>query len=99
MHLVFNAGTSDKYFGWCDIICKGTGKRIISTEKNRWDKDFYLSWQKKLWVDSVVMRDISQKFVAHKNEVHGEGVWVIMFCDNLSAHLDHDAKQTYSFHK
>ena len=30
MQLVFNAGTGDKYFGWWDLIYKGTGKRIPS---------------------------------------------------------------------
>ena len=41
------------------------------------------------------MRYIAHKFVIHKNEVHGEGVWVILFCNNLSANLDPEAKQIF----
>ena len=41
------------------------------------------------------MRDIDRRFVEHKNEVHDEGFWVIVFCDNLSAHLDPEAKQIF----
>ena len=47
----------------------------------------------------MAIRNISQKFVSHKNEVHGEGFWVIMFCDNLSAHLDPEAKQIFGSNK
>ena len=52
-------------------------------------------FQNNEWVDSVMMRDIARKFFAHKNEVHGEGVWLIIFCDNLSAHLDPEAKNLW----
>ena len=45
------------------------------------------------------MIDLDRKLVIHKNEVHGEGVWVIMFCDNLIAHLDPEAKQIFGFNK
>ena len=33
-------------------------------------------------------RYLAYKLVAHNNEVHGEGFWVITFCNDLSAHLD-----------
>ena len=64
---------------------------IPAAEKERWDKDFNIFWWKKAWVNSVVVRDIARKFVTQKNEVHGEGVF-IMFCDNLSAQIDPEAK-------
>ena len=44
MKLVFNAGTDDKYFVWCDIIFKGTETRILAAEKERWDKDVDVFW-------------------------------------------------------
>ena len=45
------------------------------------------------------MRDIDRRFVEHKNEVHDEGFWVIMFCNNLSAHLDPEVKQIFGVKK
>jgi len=52
-------------------------------------------WQQKAWVDSAVMRQLAHRFVAHKKEVHGEDVWVLLFCDNLKAHLDQEVKQIF----
>ena len=43
----------------------------------------------------MVIIDIDRKLVAHKNEVCGEGVWVIMFCDNISAHLYPEVKKIF----
>ena len=45
------------------------------------------------------MRYIAREFVAHKNEVHCEGVWVVMFRHNLSAHLDLEVKQIFGVEK
>jgi len=55
MHLVFNAGTGEDSHERCDLVCKGTGKRIQQAEKDLWDGDINVLWQKKAWVDSVVM--------------------------------------------
>ena len=52
-------------------------------------------WQKKAWVDKVVMRELAEQFVKHKKYAHGEDVWVIAFCDNLKAHLDKDVKRIF----
>ena len=41
------------------------------------------------------MRQLAHCFVAHKQEVHGEDVWVLLFCDNLKAHLDQEVKQIF----
>ena len=68
---------------------------IQAAEKESWYKDVGVFWQNKKWVDSVVMRDLARKFFAHKNELHGEGVWIIVFCDNLSEHLDPEVKQIF----
>ena len=47
MHLVFNASTSDKYWGWCAFICKEIGKMIQAAEKESWYKDVGVFWQNK----------------------------------------------------
>ena len=52
-------------------------------------------WQNKACVDKVVMKDLAVKFVNHKNEVHGVDKWVILFCDNLSAHLDEEVRNIF----
>ena len=70
MHLIFNAGTGDKYFGWCYLIWKGTSKSVPESEKDIWDKDVDVIWKNKAWVDSVVTRYLAHKFAAHNNKVH-----------------------------
>ena len=37
MHQVFNAGKGDKAHGWCDIVCRGIGKRTSKAEKDLCD--------------------------------------------------------------
>ena len=51
--------------------------------------------KKKAWVDSVFMRDLVRRFVEHKIAVHGEDLWVILFCDNISAHLDKEVNNIF----
>ena len=66
MQFVFNAGSGDKAYGWCYFFCKGTSKQINRGEKELWDdrvKDF---WQKKTWIDSVVMIDLARHFLRIK---------------------------------
>jgi len=36
-------------------------------------------------VDKHFKRDPAKSFVPKKNEKHIEGVWVLLFCDNLGA--------------
>ena len=38
---------------------------------------------------------VTQCIVREKIIKHGEDVWVIMFCDNLNAHLDEEVKQIF----
>jgi len=45
MHQVFNAGKGDKFHGWCDMVCRGTGKRITQLEKEFYDEDVEVCWQ------------------------------------------------------
>ena len=41
------------------------------------------------------MRELAKRFVREKIIKHDEDVWVIMFCDNLNAHLDEEMKQIF----
>ena len=95
MHLVFNAGKGEDAHGWCNLVVKGTGKRIKQAEKDLWDDDVKMYWQKNVWVDTDVMLEIARRFVEHKIEVHGEDVWVILFCDNLKAHIHPAVKEIF----
>jgi len=95
MHQLYNTGVGDKAHGWCNVVCRGTVKRISKAEKNLYDNDVNVFWQPKAWVDSVVMRKLAERFVAEKNSKHGEDVWVILFCDNLRAHLDEEVKRIF----
>ena len=45
------------------------------------------------------MRYLSRRFFKHKVAVSGEDVWVILFCDNLSAHLDEELKKIFGERK
>ena len=96
MHQVYNAGIGeDESHGWCDsmVVCRGrTGKIISQAEKNLYDNDIGVLLLAK---EGIVMRDLATRFVEKKNAKHGEDVWVLLFCDNLSAHLDEEVKRTF----
>lgn len=51
-------------------------------------------WQNKAWVDKYVMREIAKAFVRKKKMRHGD-LWVLLFCDNLKAHLGDEVKQIF----
>ena len=93
MHLVFSAGSGNDSHGWCDLVCRGTGRRISTGEKVLWDKNVQVFWQKKAWVDKFVMRNLAIRFVELKTLKHDANTWVILFCDNLSAHLDEEVRK------
>jgi hypothetical protein len=95
MHVVVNAGRGEKKYGWVDIVAKGTGKRIRAAETELCDQDVKFFWQANAWADISVMLDLAEKFVTHKIEVHGGDTWVILFCDNLRAHVDDDVKRMF----
>ena len=95
MHVVVNAGTGEKGACWVDLVCKGLGKRIRRAEKDLWNGNVGMFWQKNAWVDTEVMIQLAEKFVRHKNEMHGEDVWVILYCDNLRAHLATEVKRIF----
>ena len=51
--------------------------------------------QSKAWLDTVVMKDLAVNFVNRINEVHGVDKSFILFCDNLSAHLDEEVRKIF----
>ena len=99
MHVVVNAGIGNKKQGWVDLVAKGTGKRIRKCEKQSWDKKINMYWQKNAWVDTPVMLELAKKFVRKKNEVHGKDKWVLLYCDNLKAHVAPDVKRIFGDNK
>ena len=64
-------------------------------ERELWHEDVRVFWQEKAWVDKYVMRDLAVRFVDFKIQKHGVEKWVILFCDNLSAHLDEEVKSIF----
>ena len=50
------------------------------------------------WKKVVDMRNLAERFVVVKNGVHGEDIWVLLFCDNLSAYLDQEVKTIFGNH-
>ena len=45
------------------------------------------------------MRYLARRSVEHKVAVNGEVVWAIIFCENLSAHLDEEVKKIFGEEK
>jgi len=95
MHIVMNAGRSNMKCGYIDVVAKGKGLRVTKAEKEAWDNRVKFFWQKNAWVDSIVMQGLAKRFVGYKNKKFGEDQWVIMFCDNLAAHVDSDVKTIF----
>ena len=86
VHIFINAGDSeDNTHGYVDMICRGTGKRISQVERDSYNKNVNVCWQKKAWVDREVMLEIAQKFAEYKQEKHGNDA-VLLYADNLDAH-------------
>ena len=81
MHQVFNAGKGDKAHRWCDLVCRGAGKRIAQAETDLYDEDIEVFWQPKVWVDKVVTRNLAERFVMEKTQVHGGDKELICILD------------------
>ena len=43
--------------------------------------------------------EFNWKILKHNNEFHGEGVWVLIYCDKLRAHVAADVKQIFGENK
>ena len=98
MHVIVNTGTSEDKHAWVDLVSKGTGTRIKDTERSRYHKSVDMYWQKNAWVDRNVMLDLARKFVREKVKHHGNE-WVLLFADNLAAHLKPEVKEIFGTHQ
>ena len=94
MHVVVNAGVGEAKAGWVDLISKGKGARIKKEEVTRYHQDVDMFWQKNARVDTQVMIKLANKFVSFKKKKHGDD-WIVLFCDNLSAHLAPEVKEIF----
>ena len=52
-------------------------------------------FQKNAWVDTAVMVDLAKAFVEHVKDKHN-GLWVLLFCDNLGAHVADVVRATFA---
>ena len=50
--------------------------------------------EKNAWVDGTVMKKLADNFMQEKQEQHGDD-WVILYVNNLSAHLLPEVKQIF----
>ena len=94
MHCVMNAGADDERHGWVDLVSKGTGKQVRNEETSRYHPSVDMYWQKNAWVDGPVMIQLTNKFVQEKKARYGDE-WVLLFCNNLSAHLLPEVKAIF----
>jgi DDE superfamily endonuclease len=68
------------------------GKRFSKVEQAAWEVTMY--FQKNAWMNTEVMAHSAQKFCDHIKQQWG-GKKVLLFCDNLSAHVAQETKQIY----
>ena len=67
IHIFVNAGLlHDSAYGYIDLVCRGTGKRILGVEKAAYNPKINVLCQKNAWVDREVMLKISTKFIEYK---------------------------------
>ena len=51
-------------------------------------------FQKNAWVDAHAMKALANDFVNHVKQRHN-GLGVLLFCDNLSAHASAEVQDTF----
>ena len=96
MHIFMNAGRGDLRDGYTALVCKGSRKgRRKAIEKLAWDTRVPMHFQKNAWVDTETMVDMAKAFVQHVRNKH-DGLWVLLYCDNLSAHVSEIVKATFA---
>ena len=96
MCVAFNTGIGVCRKGCANLVCKGTRKRARQVEKDLRDKRVDAYFQKNAQVDTKVMRDIAAKFVRFKVQNYGANKQVLLYCDNLRAHLADNTKKIFS---
>ena len=98
MNIFVNAGTGSNADGCVELVCKGKvllGKRFSKLEWEAWSKDVPMLFQKNAWVDREVMAHSAQTFCDHVQK-KWNGQKVLLFCDNLDAHVCSRTKETFA---
>jgi hypothetical protein len=96
MHIYVNAGEGAKRDEYVELICKGKtlfGTRFSKLEQAAWEVNMY--FQKNAWMDTEVMGHSAKRFCDHVKQRWGSKK-VLLFCDNLSAHVAEPTKQIYA---
>lgn len=58
---------------------------ISQIERDTYDQNINMHWQKKVWVDREVMIEIARKFTVFKRNKHVDDN-VLLFANNLDTH-------------
>ena len=96
MHVFCNAGEGEKRDGYVALVCKGSprGRRTV-IEKLAYDSRVPMHFQKNAWVDTACMIEIAEEFIEHVRKKH-DGLGVLLFCDNLKAHVAPEVRDVFA---
>lgn len=97
MHITSNAGEGNDSFFTIDMIARGTGTRISAVEREGWNENIGVFFQKCAWVDRPTMLRLAKRFCEKKEKKFGTK-WVLMFCDNLDAHCWEEVLACFASH-
>jgi hypothetical protein len=97
-HIYMNAAEGDKRDGYVELICKGKtllGGRFSRAEREAWNKEVVMYFQKSAWMDREVMKESASRFCKHVAEKH-HGKKVLLTCDNLDAQVCDEVKEIFA---
>jgi len=97
MHIYVNGATGADRDGYTELICRGKrlfGVRLSRAEREAWNKNINMYFQKSAWMDRVVMAESAKRFCEHVARKHN-GKKVLLMCDNLDAHICDDVKRIF----
>lgn len=89
-------GEGENRDGYVELICRGKillGSRFSKLERAAWAVNMY--FQKNAWMDQQVMNKSAARFCEHVQKRWG-GKKVLLYCDNLDAHVNQDTKATFA---
>ena len=99
MHIYMNAGEGEKRDGYVELICRGKvidGSRFSLAEREAWDPDVKLYFQKNAWMDRPVMERSAERFNNHITSRWGSDAKALLICDNLDAHIADKTKAAFA---
>jgi len=98
MHIYVNAGSGDDRDGYVELICKGKvlhGERFKEIERNAWHAAVKMYFQASAWMDRPVMEASAIRFCDHIKKRWPQPTKVLLFCDNLDAHVCDATKKLF----